>query len=366
MSIIIQVSQLGPACLPRKYSFGLQNGPVRMFTQSKDILTQACRFLRNGGTVVFNGSWKEVSGLAHVLSNREHELVPHVKDARTRRQILRELRQRLLTTTDSLPASAILPSELAGLLGETELPALPVLLPVEEAARLIDMGNTTFHVRALGLDLLTHPDVLTPRSSETIELMCKAIDSVAEQLPQHAKVLDMGCGSGVLSIAAALRLGNRDASVAVTATDILPEALALTRLNVQRVDTEGSSVASKIRTTVGGDLFAPLAGQRFDLIMFNAPWVAALANNRAELALNDHSQGTIRRFLQGCPEHLLPGGSVIVGYADNSGPKAIARLEQFVRESGLQIVDVLKDRIKTYSSQRPWQTIYAYVIEVAK
>ena len=87
-----------------------------------------------------------------------------------------------------------------------------------------------FRVEPLEIDLLNHPDVLTPRSQETIALMCAAIDSVAAGLPDRAEVLDMGCGSGVLSIAVAMKL--RDREVSVTACDVLPEALALTRLNV--------------------------------------------------------------------------------------------------------------------------------------
>jgi len=252
--------------------------------------------------------------------------------------------------------------ELAGLLGETELPELPVLLPLAEAERLATC-EAPFHVQALGLSLLTHPDVMTPRSTETIELMCKAIDSVLN-LTGHARVLDMGCGSGVLSIAAALRPGNQ--SITVTATDILPEALALTRLNVKFLEEERPAVAGRVRTTAGGDLFEPLFRQQFNLILFNAPWVVAPAHNRAVLALNDDSQSTIRRFLQNCPEHLLPGGRVIVGYADNSGPGAISRLELFIKESGLQVVNVFKDKIKTYRSQRPWQTIYAYVLGIER
>jgi len=364
MSIIVQVSQLGQACLPQKYAYGLHTGPTRLFTPHKDIVNQCCRFLRNGGAVVLNGSWQDVSGLAQALSTYENELIPHLKDARARKQALRELRQRLLTTADSLPGELIPSGELAGLLGETELPALPVLLPIEEAARLTANGAALFHVEALGVNLLTHPDVLTPRSGETIELMCKAIDSVAVGLPDKPQVLDMGCGSGVLSIAAAIRLDRHYA--AVTAADILPEALALTRLNVNRLENAGQCPANRVTTTVAGDLFQPLSEQRFDLIMFNAPWVAAPAHNRAELALNDHSQSTIRRFLESCPQHLHLGGRVIVGYADNSGPKAIARLEQFISDSGLQVVDVLKDRIKTYRSQRPWQNVYAYVLETAQ
>lgn len=362
MSIIVQVSQLGPACLPVKYATGVLEGPIRLFSLNKDALNQARRFLRNGGSVVLHGDWQEVTRLTEQLTSRASELIPRVNDARARKQALRQLPQRLLTTVESIAAAGLLPGELAGLLGESELPPLPVLVPVDEACRLTTSRESLFQVHSLGVDLLTHPDVLTPRSGETIELMCSAIDRVAEQLPERGQVLDMGCGTGVLTIATALRFSSQPAII--TATDILPEALALTRLNVQRLQAEGRGLGCSVRTTEGGDLFAPLNGQQFDLIIFNAPWVTAPAHNRAELALNDQSQSTIRRFLKQCPEHLLPGGRIIVGYADNSGPKSIGRLDEFILESGLRTIDILKNRIKTYRSHRPWQNIYAYIMEV--
>lgn len=362
MSIIIQVSQLGAACLPSKYASGISMGPIRLFTPDKDALNQTQRFLRNGGSIVLHGDWAEVSRLVNQLASRAHDLIPLVNDARARKQAMRQLSHRMLTTVDNLPEVKLLPGELAGLLGESEFPPLPVLIPVDAASRLTACNESVFHVPSLGIDLLTHPDVLTPRSGETIELMCSAIDSVAGQIPVGTRVLDMGCGTGVLTIAAAMRLADKQA--AVTATDILPEALALTRLNVDRLQADGCGLSRAIETSKGGDLFDPLWGQKFDLIIFNAPWVVAPAHNRAELALNDQSQLTIQRFLKDCPRHLLPGGRVIVGYADNSGPKAIARLEQFIEESGLRIVDILKRRVKTYRSKRPWQSVYTYVLEV--
>ncbi len=363
MSIIVQVSQLGPACLPSKYASGMPTGPIRLFTPDKDALNQTRRFLRNGGSIVLHGDWPEVSRLAEQIASRAHDLIPRVNDARARKQAMRQLSQRMLTTIDNLTKVKLLPEELAGLLGESEFPPLPVLIPVDEASRLTANDEPVYHVPSLGVDLLTHPDVLTPRSGETIELMRSAIDLVATQIPMKIRVLDMGCGTGVLTIATAMRLAEKQATI--TASDILPEALALTRLNVQRLHAQGQIPSCAIETSVGGDLFDPLWGQQFDLIIFNAPWVAAPAHNRAELALNDRSQSTIQRFLQDCPRHLLPGGRVIVGYADNSGHKAIARLERFIEAAGLSVIDVLRDRIKTYRSKRPWQTVYAYILEVA-
>jgi len=174
------------------------------------------------------------------------------------------------------------------------------------------------------------------------------------------RVLDMGCGSGVLSIAAWQLL--RDKSPRITATDILREAVATTRLNWRRLAAIGKAGPEEVLTTRAGNLFEPIRGELFDLIIFNAPWVVAPARNRAELALNDERQETIRAFVQSCPEHLTPGGRAIVGYAANAGPKAITRLESFFLDARFAIERVHKDRIHTRRAKRQWQSVYAYVL----
>ncbi|HEY8348328.1 MAG TPA: hypothetical protein VIM13_00640 [Clostridia bacterium] len=49
------------------------------------------------------------------------------------------------------------------------------------------------------------------------------------------------------------------------------------------------------RNEEAGDLFSPVSDAKYDLIIFNAPWVKAPAKNRAELALSDKRHETIRR-----------------------------------------------------------------------
>ncbi|HWH68857.1 MAG TPA: class I SAM-dependent methyltransferase [Candidatus Sulfotelmatobacter sp.] len=208
------------------------------------------------------------------------------------------------------------------------------------------------HVDALGAAVTTiHPDVLVPRSQPLIHLLRRALEQVRPELPAAPAVLDMGCGSGVCSLLAARVMPE----AMVTATDHLPEAVASTAVNAGRL-------GMTIKTARPGDLYETLGDQQFDLMIFNAPWVAAPARNRMETALNDGGQQTIRRFLAGAPAHLNPGGRVIVGYADHSGPKAIANLERFIEESGLKTAERLSDRIRTHRSKQAWESIYAYII----
>ena len=109
-----------------------------------------------------------------------------------------------------------------------------------------------------------------------------------------------------------------------------------------------------------GDLFQPVAGLRFDLIIFNAPWVVSRARNRAEIAIHDEKQQTLRRFFDDLPDYLNPSGRVLIGYADASGEKAMVRLEAMIEAAGLTILNRFKERVATHRTKRKWENITVY------
>ena len=59
-----------------------------------------------------------------------------------------------------------------------------------------------------------------------------------------------------------------------------------------------------------GDLFAPVAGERFDLILFNPPFVAGAPQGDRDRAWR--SNDVAERFAAGLGDHLKPGGSALV------------------------------------------------------
>jgi methylase of polypeptide subunit release factors len=256
---------------------------------------------------------------------------------------------------------------LPGLEPAEQVPDLPMLLgeisnsagylvAVADLLKLLENLAIEYPVEALGASLIVQENVLVPRSQPLIHLLRQALAAVAPVLPQAPAVLDMGCGSGVCALLAAQVMpGAR-----VTATDHLPEAVATTRLNVERFVAGGMVRPGAVTAAEPGDLFETLGAAAYDLIIFNAPWVAAPARNRAETALNDAGQQTVRRFLVGAAQRLNNGGRVILGYADHSGPNAIVRLEQFISDAGLAVRRRHTDRIKTHRQNRAWQAIYAY------
>ena len=124
-------------------------------------------------------------------------------------------------------------------------------------------------------------------------------------------VLDLCTGSGCLAILAAQHFPNAQ----VDAVDLSEAALEVARINV-----EASGLGDRI-TLLQGDLFAPLAGRRYDLIITNPPYVGAevMADLPPEfaaepaMALDGGGDGLdlVRRILAAAPLHLEPGGGIV-------------------------------------------------------
>ncbi|MCG7599167.1 50S ribosomal protein L3 N(5)-glutamine methyltransferase [Halomonas sp. McH1-25] len=127
-----------------------------------------------------------------------------------------------------------------------------------------------------------------------------------------ARVLDMCAGSGCIGIATALHMPTTE----VDLVDVSAEALDVAKANITRHD-----VGARVRAVLS-DLFDGVAGQRYDLIVANPPYVDArdLATMPAEfhhepaLALGAGKDGLdiVRRLLREARSHLNDDGVLIV------------------------------------------------------
>src|ERR1700760_2422927 len=128
---------------------------------------------------------------------------------------------------------------------------------------------------------------------------------------QVESVLDLCTGSGCLAILAARHFPNAE----VDAVDISKDALAVAARNVGDHGLEGQIELHR------GDLFAPLAGKRYDLIISNPPYVdeAGMASLPQEchaepkLAFDGGADGLdiVRRILDEAGKHLTPNGGLL-------------------------------------------------------
>jgi len=162
-------------------------------------------------------------------------------------------------------------------------------------------GEKRFH----GLCLRVDARVLDPRD-DTETLADWALDHLPHDAP--ARVLDLGTGSGAIALA----IARQRPLARVSATDASADALAVARANAVHL---GLLVDWR-----PGDWWTPVAGERFDLVVSNPPYIAegdphlaALAHEpRQALVSGADGLTDLRRIIAGASAHLAPGGWLLL------------------------------------------------------
>lgn len=127
--------------------------------------------------------------------------------------------------------------------------------------------------------------------------------------------LDMGCGSGVLSLIMA------SYAEEVVGVDLNPRAIAFSRLNA-RLNGISNAVYRE------GDLFSPVAARRFDRIVFNSP----TGEERSPANLLEAGEEVLARFFSEAIRFLERSGYIQVnlGMFDRVGSRFTERLESWL------------------------------------
>lgn len=142
------------------------------------------------------------------------------------------------------------------------------------------------------LTIMEDPDVYPP--SEDSILFIESLDVTPGQ-----HMLEIGCGSGVVSIHCAKN------GCHVVCGDINPKAVELAERNA-----EANGVDIDVRAT---DVYSNIEG-RFDRILFNLPYLPVDEEGLLAKAWSggEDGLGPLPELLKGAPDHLLPGGRVVV------------------------------------------------------
>jgi release factor glutamine methyltransferase len=168
------------------------------------------------------------------------------------------------------------------------------------------LGEREFY----GLSFRVDARVLVPRP-DTETLVDVALERTRTE-SLSGRALDLCTGSGCVAIA----FWKQRPTWRVTATDVSPDAVAVARLNVERL---GAAFGVHV---VEGDLDAPIAAdERFDLIVSNPPYVAdpelttlqpEIREHEPRVALSGGKDGldSYRRIAPLAARRLAPGGVV--------------------------------------------------------
>lgn len=184
------------------------------------------------------------------------------------------------------------------------------------------------------------PGVFNGVLLQTGALLAEALET---QLPRQVDpvphALDLGTGSGIGAIFAARR-GYR-----VVGVDLNPAAVRCAQINALLNRLEAQV------TALQGDLFAPVAGQTFDLILFNPPYYRGAPRDELDRAWR--GEDVFERFAQGLRPALKPHGQAWLAL---STVGACAELLTLLQAQGFTTTPLLQ-RDLSYEVQTIWKVV---------
>jgi release factor glutamine methyltransferase len=176
-----------------------------------------------------------------------------------------------------------------------------------------------------GLPLYVDASVLVPRPDT--ETLIEVTRGLRVDRGAACRVLDLCTGSGAIAVALARELPG----AVVVATEISPEAAAIARRNAER-----NAVAERVEVRVG-DLWAPVSGEVFDVIVSNPPYVASATiatlapevRREPRLALDGGQDGLVfyDRICAQARAHLAVGGALVVEHGFDQADAVRTRFE---------------------------------------
>lgn len=220
-------------------------------------------------------------------------------------------------------------------------------LPADVSARLLPLlqrraqgepvAYLVGHKEFYGLPLSVTPGVLVPRpDTETL------VDWALELIPETpaspgapVRVLDLGTGSGAIALA----LQHERLHAQVVAVDASPQALVVAQANARQLNLPVQFLQ--------GSWLSPVAGQVFDLIVSNPPYIEendphllALTHEPIE-ALTSGTDGLddIRQIVDQAMAHLRPGGWLLLEH----GHDQHARVKDLMERRGYDHVSTRFD-----------------------
>lgn len=184
----------------------------------------------------------------------------------------------------------------------------------------------TGHQEFWRADFLVSPAVLIPRpeTEHVVEETLALVHHFA--LGPHLKLIDVGTGSGAIAVSLARELPQAE----VHAVDLSPDALAVARLNAERLGARVQFALSDVLASVERD-------GSFDFVVSNPPYVGLNEADKVQQVVRDHEPhlavfagveglDVIRRLIPQAHEALRPGGWLLMEIGFSQAEAVIALL----------------------------------------
>ncbi|MBQ3611580.1 MAG: peptide chain release factor N(5)-glutamine methyltransferase [Firmicutes bacterium] len=228
---------------------------------------------------------------------------------------------------------------------------------IARRAERIPLQHITGTQEFMGHTFKVSPDVLIPRqdtetlveeAARTIQNTPKEKLTFMEKLRgvKEWEVLDLCCGSGAIGISLAKICSN----IKVTASDISSAAI--------KVATENAdNLRAKIKF-VEGDMFAPHAGKKFDMIVSNPPYIRTAMISILQEEVKTHEPlGALdggrdglefyKIIVDQAADYLKPGGFLMLEIGHDQGEDLRKMLKDDGRYTPAEVIKDLpgKDRV---------------------
>ena len=318
------------------YDLAIFNGAFHYSADKELSLSEALRILKPDGILVIMDSplYQHASagravmrareadylaryGTSNILNNTEAFITQHDLESFRRnlgvtldvvwpisrgRRIVRQLKTKLCLRREAAqfplivikPFPAWVPSLTQRVIRRITEPLLRIRYSLIDKKRGMQpyFAKVKSTTKATDYRLTIAPQVFDPQLFASGEFMTHALNSTL--IPKGCSVLDMGTGSGIGAIVAA-QWADR-----VVAVDINPSA---TECALTNVCLHGLSHQIDIRT---GNLFAPVAGERFDVVLFNPPYFHGTPATPLEMAF--FATDIASEFARNLAQHLTATG----------------------------------------------------------
>lgn len=367
------IENFGVVAVPNEYARIISSEFIVRDTSSKP--SQILRLIKEGKTVVMIGDFRYIKGILKYLDRNQRELVDldelrsRHKDrsiqmienkferSRIRQTLTKEALYRLMVVAhgevlQNVTQSPDLTDLLSWLENDTDLSNTNFLLPVRKALRIasdVKRKKEGLYIKALNAKISIFPHVYVPFDGSVVDMIAENLN-----VDENTRVLDLGTGTGVLALVAAYN-GSRN----ITATDINPQAVKNAKFNAEKLGFD-----DRIDVRKNADLFDAVRGEKFDVIIFNAPWIYGDPRTTYDTAVYDKDFSVITRFFQSVADQLSDSGVIMLEYSNFSeltGHGAIGNLNRLIDENGFEISNEWK--IKRLSKVLgKWETVFLFEI----